>query len=159
MNSRRFPPVIVSVLLLLLLSDVPAPGRGDFDFATAVPAKKQAVDVVVRRNPFQVTSEPDRPLPVVRDRDDPATKLPGILTPRVRSVIRRPRPLVLLGDTVLQPGDEVRLAEGAVLPNHRVVLKSIEDDRLVFHLTSLDPQQPGQVDVSVHLGPGMRRGG
>lgn len=134
-------------------------GRDDFDFGKGLPSRKRPVDVVLRRNPFQVGAEPERPLPVLRDRDDPASKLPGLIAGKIRSVIRQPKPLLLLEGSVIQPGDEVRFGSAHVLPNHRVVLKSIDDDRLVFHVTSLDPQQPGQVEVAVVLGPGMRRTG
>lgn len=132
-------------------------GRGEFSYTAAVPAKKKPIEVVIRRNPFQAALEPERPLPVLRDKDDPATKLPALLVGRVRSVIRDPRPLLLIDGQVVQPGDELRLGREPVLPKHRVVLKSIEADRLVFHLTSLDSQQPGQIETAVPLGPSMRR--
>lgn len=132
-------------------------GRSEFSYAIGLPARKKPVEVVVRRNPFQAALEPDRPLPVLRDKDDPATKLPVLLTPHIRSVIRDPRPLLLMDGVVVQPGDEVRLGKDGLLPKYRVVLKSIESDRLIFHLTSQDPQQPGQVETMVLLSAGMRK--
>ena len=132
-------------------------GRSEFSYSVGLPSKKKPVEVLVRRNPFQASLEVERPLPVLRDKDDPATKLPAILNGRIRSVIREPRPLLLLDGSVVQPGDELRLGKEPVLPKHRVVLKSIEADRLIFHLTSLDPQQPGQIETSVLLGAGMRK--
>ncbi len=148
----------VAGLSLFLIGAVSAPaGRSEFNFSVGLPMKKKPVDVLIRRNPFQAALEPERPLPVFRDKDDPATKLPTLLAGHIRSVIRDPRPLLLVGDLVIQPGDEVRLRRDPLLPKHRVVLKSIESDRLVFHLTSLDPQQPGQVETFVLLGPGMRK--
>lgn len=131
--------------------------RKEFNYSVGLPSKKQPVEVVIRRNPFQASSEPERPLPLLRDNDDPATKLPALLVGRIRSVIREPRPLLLIDGLVVQPGDEVRLGRDPLLPKHRVVLKTIEDDRLVFHLTSLDPQHPGQVEGVVMLGPSMRK--
>jgi len=132
-------------------------GRKEFSYSVGLPSKKQPVEVVIRRNPFQASSEPERPLPLLRDKDDPATKLPTLLSGRIRSVIRDPHPLLLIEGVVVQPGDEVHLGREPLLPKYRVVLKAIEDDRLVFHLTSLDPQQPGQVEAVVMLGPSMRK--
>lgn len=145
------------LLLLGLSAVVTQAGRKEFSYAVGLPTKKQPVDVMIRRNPFQASSEPERPLPMLRDKDDPATKLPTLLLGRIRSVIREPHPLLLIDGLVVQPGDEVHFGRDPILPKHRVVLKSIEDDRLVFHLTSLDPQQPGQVEAVVLLGPSMRR--
>lgn len=132
-------------------------GRKEFDYSVGLPSKKQPVEVMIRRNPFQAGYEPDRPLPLLRDKDDPATRLPLVLAGRIRSVIRAPHPLLLVDGLVVQPGDEVRLGREPLLPKHRVILKAILEDRLVFHLTSLDLQQPGQVEAVVMLGAGMRK--
>lgn len=145
-------------LTLFLLAAVGAQAsRKEFNYAVGLPSKKQPIEVVIRRNPLQASSEPERPLPLLRDNDDPATRLPVLLSGRIRSVIREPRPLLLIDGLVVQPGDEARLGREPLLPTYRVVLKSIENDRLVFHLTSLDPQRPGQVESVVLLGPSMRK--
>lgn len=149
--------ILLAAILFLAAGDQLYARRGEFDFSTALPDRKRPIDVVIRRNPFQVAAEPERPLPVVRDREDPALKLPSLVSGRIRSVIRQPRPLILLDDCVVQPGDEIRLNGVPLLPKHRTVLKSIEEDRVIFHLTSIDPQQPGEVDVPVELAPAMRK--
>lgn len=154
--STSFRSSMMIAVILVTTSSVWA-GRGEFSYAAGLPSKKQPIDVVIRRNPFQASSEPERPLPMLRDKDDPVTKLPVLLAGHIRSVIRDPHPLLLIDGLVVQPGDEVRLGRELVLPKHRVVLKAIEEDRLVFHLTSLDPQQPGQVEAVVLLGPSMRK--
>jgi hypothetical protein len=130
--------------------------RSSFDFDRVRPASKAPVEVVVRKNPFQPALEPERPLPIIRHADDPVMKLGAAITPRIRSVLRKPRALLLLKDQVLQPGDEVRAEPEAAVPKYRVVLRSIEEDRLVFHLASLDPQRPDQVEAAVPLPPSMR---
>jgi hypothetical protein len=132
-------------------------GRTELNFSTALPVQKRAEDTVIRRNPFQASGEPDRPLPVSRDKDDPTLRLPSVLTSHIRSVLREPRPLVLVDENVFQPGDEVRLSTGELVPKYRVILKSVDADRLAFLLVSQDPQQPGQIEVSVQLAPAMRR--
>lgn len=144
------------VLGAVFLSSQGHAGRAEFDFAVGLPSRKAAVDVLVRRNPFQAGGEPERPLPVVRDKDDPALKIPVLVARRLRSVIRGAHPLVLLDSAVLQPGDELHLSGEAVFERYRVVLHQIENDRLLLHLTSLDPQVPGQVDAWVPLGPSLR---
>lgn len=151
---RRATLVVLSAALLPVVAHA---GRAEFNYRVGLPSKKNAVEVVIRRNPFQASSEPERPLPVLRDRDDPALKLPALLQGHIRSVIREPHALVLIDGLVTQPGDEVHVGREPLLPKYRVTLKSIEDDRLVFHLTSLDPQQPGQVESVVLLGPSMRK--
>lgn len=148
---------MATLVLLLAGIDVQA-GRTELDFDVALPGRKAPVEVVLRRNPFQgTTQEPDKAAVPLIDRDDPATKLPSLLAPRIHSVIRKPRSLVLIAGTVFQPGDELRVGGEPVLPQHRVVLKSVEDERLVVTLTSLDPQHPGQVDSFVGLAASMRR--
>jgi hypothetical protein len=132
-------------------------GRGEIDYAAAVPSAKAPLAVSLHRNPFRGASEPEKPLPVLRDKDDPVTLLPIVLNGHVRSVFRRPRSLLLLDDAVFQPGDEIRLAREQPLPKHRVLLKRIEADRLVFAVSSLDPQHPGQVDACVLLTGNMRQ--
>ncbi len=146
-----------AVAVFLLGSACVQGSRKEFSYSVGLPSKKQPIEVVIRRNPFQASSEPERPLPLLRDNDDPATRLPALLSGHIRSVIREPRPLLLVDGLVVQPGDEVRLGPDPLLPKHRVVLKAIENDRLVFHLTSLDSQQPGQVEGVVLLGPSMRK--
>ena len=155
MNTKR--KIGFTFIVFLLAAAGAEASRKEFSYSVGLPSKKQPVEVVIHRNPFQASSEPERPLPLFRDRDDPATKLPTLLFGRIRSVIRDPRSLVLIDDLVVQPGDEVRLGRDPFLPKYRVVLKTIGDDRLVFHLTSLDPQQPGQVEATVMLGPSMRK--
>jgi hypothetical protein len=132
--------------------------RSEFNYSTALPHLKKPIEVSLSRNPFKAVEEPERPLPVLRDKDDPVLKLPVVLAGKVRSVMRQPKPLVLVDGNVFQPGDEVRVGSGPLIPKYRVVLKSIEDDRLVFVLISVDVQQPGQVEAVFHLGPGMRQG-
>lgn len=155
MNTRKHLTLGLTVFLATVLWA--RAGRKEFDYAVGLPSKKQPVEVVIRKNPFQAGYEPDRPLPVLRDKDDPVTKLPLVLNGRIRSVIREPHPLLLVDGLVVQPGDEVRLGREPLLPKHRVILKAILEDRLVFHLTSLDAQQPGQVEAVVLLGAGMRK--
>lgn len=140
-----------------LLANAAHAGRGEFDYGTALPAKKKPIEVLIRRNPFQGATSPERPLPVLRDREDPVANLPGILTPKIRSVIRGPRPLLLIDGQVFQPGDELRSDKEPVLPKYRVLLKSIEDDRVILHVISLDPQQPGQLESVLMLPATMRK--
>ncbi|HEU5081383.1 MAG TPA: hypothetical protein VFT72_19380 [Opitutaceae bacterium] len=131
--------------------------RGEFDFETARPSKKAPIAVRIVRNPFLAAAEPEKPLPVLHDKDDPATKVPAILTMHLRSVLRQPRELILVDTAVFQPGDELKLGREPLLTKYRVVLKRIEADRLVLNVASTDPQQPGQVEASVALVGKMRR--
>jgi hypothetical protein len=132
-------------------------GRGEINYETALPAAKAPLAVTLHRNPFRGASDPEKPLPVLRDKDDPVTRLPILLNGHVRSVFRQPRALLLLDDAVFQPGDEIRLGREQPLPKHRVLLRRIEADRLVFAVSSLDPQHPGQVDACVLLTGNMRQ--
>lgn len=146
--------------LALFLATAPliVAGRGDFDYSVGRPSAKEPVVVVLRRNPLQVVEAPERTLPVVLDRDDPASKLPAALQGRIRSVIRGVRPLVLIESQVFAPGDELKVGRESILPKHRVILKSIDDERLVLTLISLDPKQLGQMETVVPLAAAMRKG-
>ncbi len=154
MNTGRTLFLFILVLNLLRL---PAIARDEFDFQRATPEKKSALPVSIKRNPFQISAEAERPLPVLKDRDDPAAKFPAVLTPHIRAVLRQPRPLLLLDSKVFQPGDEIHFGSNSSLEKFLIVLRAIENDRLVFHLTSLDPQQPGQIECVVTLGREMRK--
>jgi len=146
------------VFLALPLSALRAgAAAGEFDFQHAFPDRKSALPVSLRRNPFQVSGERDRPVALFHDKDDPAAKLPALLTPHIRSVFHRPRPLLLVDTTVIQPGDEIHFSKNDALEKFRVVLRTIEADRLVFHLTALDSQQGGQVECVVPLPGDMRK--
>ncbi len=131
---------------------------GELDLSVALPEKKQAIEVSLRRNPFQAGADAEKPLPVLRDKDDPALRLPAVLSTHIRSVLRLPHPLVLIDAQVVQPGDEVKIGANPILPKYRVVLKSVDAERLVFQLTSTDPAQAGQVESVVPLPSIMCRG-
>lgn len=145
-------------LVFLATASVLVAGRGEFDFAVGRPAAKEPVVVVLRRNPLQAVEAPESTRPAILDRDDPASKLPAALQGRIRSVIRGVRPLILIEAQVFAPGDELKVAGESLLPKHRVILKSIEDEGLVLTLISLDPKQLGQMETTVPLASAMRRG-
>ncbi len=150
---------IRSVFLLGLAAGVLAHAeRLPCDFAKARPERKHALEVNLHRNPFQAGVEAERPLPVLRDRDDPALRLPAVLGGHIRSVLRHPHALLLIDTRVCQPGDEVMLGGRPVLEKYRVTLKSVEADRAVFLLTSLDAQHPGQLDSAVLLPAALSHG-
>jgi|GEM_PF-2782342 len=149
--------VVTGLLLLSCVSPARA-NREEFDFRRAVPDKKAALPVSLRRNPFQISGDREQPLPVLKDKNDPAAKLPVLLVPHIRSVVHQPRPLLLVDGAVLQPGDELHLVKNDTFEKFRIVLREIGSDRLVFHLTALDPQLGGQVECTIPLSGEMRRG-
>ncbi|HEY9153748.1 MAG TPA: hypothetical protein VIM69_01375 [Opitutaceae bacterium] len=65
---------------------------------------------------------------------------------------------MLVDTTVIQPGDEIHFVKNEALEKFRIILRAIEADRLVFHLTALDPQQGGQVECVVPIPGEMRKG-
>lgn len=135
----------------VLLGSLARAERSEFNYSLGLPDKKHAEEVKLPRNPFQAGQEPERPLPVLKDKDDPVAKLPGLVAPRIRSIIREPSPLVMIDGKVFRPGDEILLGKEPPLQKYRVVLKAVGVDQLSFNLTSLDPQQPGQVEAAVPI--------
>jgi hypothetical protein len=154
MNTKS---VLPPLFLFLIVTACAAASRGEFDFTTARPTKKDAVAVNLTRNPFVTAADTEKPLPVLQDKDDPATKVPAIIGQHLRSVLRSGRSLVLLDENVFQAGDEIKLGHQPVIAKYRVFLKSIESDRLVLTVVSSDPQQPSQVDTSITLIGAMRK--
>jgi hypothetical protein len=158
MNTRcKISFNILVWLVFALPAKQACAAQEEFDFRLALPDKKAALPVSLRRNPFQISGDRDRPLAILRDKDDPAGKLPALLIPHIRSVFRQPKPLLLVDSTVVQPGDEIHFAKNEALEKFRIVLRSIESDRLVFHLTAIDSLQGDQIECLVPLPSDMRK--
>jgi hypothetical protein len=143
------------ILFLMVLPGMLQAGRSEFNFATVRPEKKAPVPILLARNPLVMGPDTERPLPILKDKEDPIAKLQVAMSSRLKSVIREPKPIILVDSTVYQPGDEIEV-KGGLLPKHRVVLKSVGEDKLIFNLISTDPTQPGQVEASCSLSAALR---
>ena len=143
------------ILFIFILPSLLHAGRSEFNYAAVRPEKKEPVPILLSRNPLVIGPDTDKPLPILKDKDDPVAKLQVNMSSRLKSVIREPRPIILIDNTVYQPGDEIEV-KGGLLPKHRVVLKSVGEDKLIFNLISTDPVQPGQVEASYALSAALR---
>jgi len=143
------------ILFIFILPSLLHAGRSEFNYAAVRPEKKEPVPILLSRNPLVIGPDTDKPLPILKDKDDPVAKLQVNMSSRLKSVIREPRPIILIDNTVYQPGDEIEL-RGGLLPKHRVVLKTVGEDKLVFTLISTDPAQPGQLEASYMLSAALR---
>jgi hypothetical protein len=143
------------MLILMVFPSLLQAGRSEFNYATARPEKKAPVPILLSRNPLVMGPDTDKPLPILKDKEDPIAKLQVAMSGRLKSVIREPKPIILVDSTVFQPGDEIEV-KGGLLPKHRVVLKSVGEDKLIFNLISTDPTQPGQVEASFSLSAALR---
>lgn len=100
---------------------------------------KTPVTVELTRNPCQpAVPESTRPLrPSAKEKDDWTPLIQASLAGRVRSVVRAgPQPVVLLGQRLVRPGDEVTLegdhGAGSAVVSCRLRLKAIASDRLIW---------------------------
>jgi hypothetical protein len=143
------------MLILMVTPGLLQAGRSEFNYATVRPEKKEPVPILLARNPLVMGPDADKPLPILKDKEDPVVKLQIVMSSRLKSVIREPKPIILVDSTVFQPGDEIEV-KGGLLPKHRVVLKSVGEDKLIFNLISTDPTQPGQVEASCSLSAALR---
>ena len=143
------------IMFLMVIPGMLQAGRSEFNYATVRPEKKEPVPILLSRNPLVIGPDMDRPLPILKDKEDPIAKLQVAMSSRLKSVIREPKPIILVDSTVYQPGDEIEV-KGGLLPKHRVVLKSVGEDKLIFNLISTDPVQPGQVEASYALSAALR---
>jgi len=143
------------ILFIFILPSLLHAGRSEFNYAAVRPEKKEPVPILLSRNPLVIGPDTDKPLPILKDKDDPVAKLQVNMSSRLKSVIREPRPIILIDNTVYQPGDEIEV-RGGLLPKHRVVLKTVGEDKLVFTLISTDPAQPGQLEASYMLSAALR---
>src|SRR5947209_5338126 len=116
---------ISTFVALALTGSLAYAGRGEFDYTTARPALKTSVPIALKRNPLLAVGEPERPLPVLKDKEDPVFKLQEVLTSKVKSVIRDPSPLILVDARVFREGDEILIGSQNVLPKFRVILKRV----------------------------------
>jgi hypothetical protein len=143
------------ILFVLVVPGLLRAGRSEFNYAAVRPEKKEPVPILLSRNPLVMGPDTDKPLPILKDKEDPIIKLQIAMSSRLKSVIREPKPIILIDSTVYQPGDEIEV-KGGLLPKHRVVLKSVGEDKLIFNLISTDPTQPGQVEASYSLSAALR---
>jgi hypothetical protein len=147
--------MIYLIPFIFILSTLLCAGRSEFNYAAVRPEKKEPVPILLSRNPLVIGPDTDKPLPILKDKDDPVAKLQVAMSSRLKSVIREPKPIILIDNTVYQPGDEIEV-KGGMLPKHRVVLKAVGEDKLVFTLISTDSAQPGQLEASYVLSAALR---
>lgn len=116
---------------------------------------KRPVAIGISRNPLQpaVTSD-QHPTVVMHDgAEEIAPRLEQALDGKVRSVVRGSAPMVVVDGRVFRIGDELIVgpARGRPVPEVKMKLKGIGDDRLVFHVAGRWADRPVQCEVTYLL--------
>ena len=121
-----------------------------------LPARlKGAIAVGFQRNPLQpavVVEQAVVPL-LHDDGDELAPRVETALDGRVRSVIRGASPIVVIDGRVFRIGDELVIGREREkpVPNTKIKLKRVGEDRLVLQVTGGTSERPIQCDVSFDL--------
>ena len=100
---------------------------------------KGAHGINLGRNPLQPVAVKSSPMPLAPGRDEWSPRLQQALARKVRSVVRGPRPMVMIGDRMVRIGEEVVIGPKAepLLPDVLVRLKEVTGEDLVFLVSSL----------------------